>query len=241
MSTSVVDPARSFTVDELATLVSLPVRTIRFYAGKKLIPPPRLEGRTGLYGEVHLARLELVRDLQDHGYTLAAVEGFLERLPADADIEEIRMFRVLVAPWSPDVVRLSRGEIADRLGREPNHDELSFLGADGEDDMVTVSLAGLDLIRNIESSAMPPEMIRRSREAVHAHVSALAAELQELFRDTVLRPYYAGERTAEERDQVEQVAAQVRQLTSQSLVVGFQHAIDGLIRESISRARDDQA
>lgn len=239
MSTSIIEPARTFTVDELATEVGLPVRTIRFYAGKKLIPPPRLEGRTGLYGDVHLARLELVRDLQDHGYTLAAVEGFLERLPADADVDEIRMFRVLVAPWSPDVVRLTHAQVIERLGREPAAEEWAFLGADGDDDdQITVSLAGLELIRDIESSAMPPEMVRRSREAVHAHVSTLARELQELFRETVLRPYYAGDRTPEDRDRLEKVAAQVRQLTSQSLVVGFQHAIDDLIRESVIRDRE---
>lgn len=240
MSVTTVEPANSFTVDELASLVGLPVRTIRFYAGKKLIPPPRLVGRTGLYCDVHLARLELVRDLQDHGYTLTAIEGFLARLPADAEVDEIRMFRVLVAPWSPDVVRLTRAEVTERIGRDPTDEELAFLGASPDDDEFTVSLAGLDLVRDIESSAMPPEMLRRSREAVHAHVSTLASELQELFRETVLRPYYAGDRTAEDRIQLEKVAAQVRQLTSQSLVVGFQHAIDDLIRESVIRDRSTE-
>ena len=48
--------AADLTVDELSAKVGVPTRTIRFYTGKKLLPPPRLEGRTGLYGPAHVAR-----------------------------------------------------------------------------------------------------------------------------------------------------------------------------------------
>src|SRR5688572_29997289 len=48
-----------FTVDQLAAKVGMTVRNVRAYAGRGLIPPPRLVGRTGYYGADHVARLTL--------------------------------------------------------------------------------------------------------------------------------------------------------------------------------------
>ncbi|MBX6766499.1 MAG: MerR family transcriptional regulator, partial [Actinomadura rubrobrunea] len=89
---------QELTVDELAARAGLTVRTVRFYAGRGLLPPPRLRGRTGLYGPVHLARLELIRELQSLGLTLAAIERHLARLPDDASPEDLALHRALLSP-----------------------------------------------------------------------------------------------------------------------------------------------
>jgi DNA-binding transcriptional MerR regulator len=65
------------TIDELAASVGMTVRNVRAYAGRGLIPAPRLVGRTGYYAAEHANRLRLVRDLLDRGYTLTAVERAL--------------------------------------------------------------------------------------------------------------------------------------------------------------------
>lgn len=73
------------TIDQLAASVQMTVRNVRAYAGRGLIPPPRLVGRTGYYGREHADRLRLVRGLLERGYTLAAVEKMLagnEAVPA---------------------------------------------------------------------------------------------------------------------------------------------------------------
>jgi DNA-binding transcriptional MerR regulator len=67
------------TIDQLAATAGMTVRNVRAYAGRGLIPAPRLVGRTGYYGPEHVSRLLLIRDLIDRGYTLAAVEKVLER------------------------------------------------------------------------------------------------------------------------------------------------------------------
>jgi DNA-binding transcriptional MerR regulator len=67
------------TIDQLAAAAGMTVRNVRAYAGRGLIPPPHLVGRTGYYGTEHVSRLLLVRDLLQRGYTLAAVERVLER------------------------------------------------------------------------------------------------------------------------------------------------------------------
>ncbi|HSE10313.1 MAG TPA: MerR family transcriptional regulator [Nocardioidaceae bacterium] len=73
------EPTSQMTIDQLAAAVSMTVRNVRAYAGRGLIPAPRLVGRTGYYGPEHVSRLMLIRDLLDRGYTLAAVEKVLER------------------------------------------------------------------------------------------------------------------------------------------------------------------
>ena len=80
------------------------MRTIRFYARRGLLPAPQLRGRTGLYGPDHLARLELVSELSALGFTLAAIEAQLARLPAEGGAEELALHRALLTPWVPEQV-----------------------------------------------------------------------------------------------------------------------------------------
>ena len=74
----------SLTVDELAARTGMTVRTVRFYATEGLLPAPERRGRIAYYGAPHRMRLDLIRTLQDHGYTLAAIERVLARIPHDA-------------------------------------------------------------------------------------------------------------------------------------------------------------
>jgi len=90
------------TVDQLAERTRTSVRTIRYYSGRGLLPPPQLRGRTGLYGPDHVARLQLVAELTELGFTLAAVERYLERVPASAGPEELALQLALLTPWAPE-------------------------------------------------------------------------------------------------------------------------------------------
>ena len=50
-----------------------------------LVPPPIRRGRSGYYSADHVARLELVQELQSHGFTLAAIEKYVAGIPARRD------------------------------------------------------------------------------------------------------------------------------------------------------------
>ncbi|MEO5661706.1 MAG: helix-turn-helix domain-containing protein [Nocardioides sp.] len=86
------------TLDELTERVSMSVRNIRFYTTKGLVPPPVRRGRSGYYSADHVARLELVRELQEHGFTLSAIKGYIDRIPADATPSDIALHLSLLAP-----------------------------------------------------------------------------------------------------------------------------------------------
>ncbi|MCG8589968.1 MAG: MerR family transcriptional regulator [Proteobacteria bacterium] len=77
-----------YRVEELATAAGLRVDTVRFYQGKGLIPPPRRQGRTAVYGALHLERLRRIRALLKEGFSLAQIQRLLDRereVSADRD------------------------------------------------------------------------------------------------------------------------------------------------------------
>ena len=63
----------SFTLVELSEASGAPVRTIRFYIVRGLLPPPLLRGRAACYGERHLKELDRIKTLQGQGQTLAQI------------------------------------------------------------------------------------------------------------------------------------------------------------------------
>ena len=106
--------ARSWTgapdgLDELTDRVGMSVRNVRFYTSRGLVPPPIRRGRSGFYSADHVARLELVQDLQSHGFTLSAIEKYVAGIPASATPADIALHRTMLAPWQAEPpVQLTR-------------------------------------------------------------------------------------------------------------------------------------
>lgn len=90
------------TLDELTERVGMSVRNVRFYTTKRLVPPPLRRGRSGYYSADHVARLELVRELQNHGFTLSAIKGYVDRIPDDATPSDIALHLSLLTPMTGD-------------------------------------------------------------------------------------------------------------------------------------------
>lgn len=226
--------ADDLTVDELAARVGVPTRTIRFYTSKRLLPPPRLEGRTGLYGPAHVARLSVIRDLQQAGYTLAAIEQFFATLPADADAGTIELFGTLLTPWVMDEPTiLGREELADRLGREVDDDVLAQLERVGavslrDDGRVAVTSAQLELgVRLLELEA-PLDALVAAGDVIRQHAAALARDLQRVFRDRIVA--HLDDADAADRERLRAIAAGLRPLTIQAIVAAYQQALEDEVR-----------
>ncbi|MBV9953246.1 MAG: MerR family transcriptional regulator [Acidimicrobiia bacterium] len=66
-------------LDELARKAGVASTTVRLYQAKGLLDAPRLQGRTGWYGEAHLTRLRLIARLQSQGYSLAGIGDLLAK------------------------------------------------------------------------------------------------------------------------------------------------------------------
>ena len=104
----------ALTVDDLAAATGVSVRNIRYYASLGLLPPPERRGRVAYYGAEHRARLDLIRALQDHGFTLQAIERYLSRLADGVTVEDLAMQRAMIASWT----NAEPADVYRRIGRE---------------------------------------------------------------------------------------------------------------------------
>lgn len=235
-----VDESELLTVDELAAATGMTVRTTRYYAGLGLLPPPTRRGRMAYYSAQHRARLELIRALQDHGFTLAAIEKYLARLPSDASVEDLAVQRAMLTSWKSgghEVV--SRRQLDARAGRKLDDDQLERLEAsmgirpvdDGRFELLPafdVAVKSLDL-------DIPVDSLVAAGEAITRHMDALADELTSILKDRVLAPYLESPKTEADKARFEQTMARLRQLTLEAVVSGFQRAANQVISRSLSR------
>ena len=226
-------------VDELARRVGMSVRTVRFYAGRGLIPPPRRAGRNGYYGAHHIARLELIRELQAHGFRLSAIEGYLDRIPASASPQDIALHRTLLAPWMPDLPEtLDRAALDDRCGRSLSDDDLETLIAlrlvepTPDDDVFRVASALLGLGMELLDLGLPRDAAVAAQRIFHEHGTAVARELNELFR-TQVWPHYKESGVSAETLQA--MVERFKPVSVQALVASYETAVNETQRESVRR------
>lgn len=229
----------TLTIDQLAERVDMSVRTVRFYASRGLIAPPRRQGRTGYYGRGHIARLELVRELQAHGFTLQAIEGYLEKIPADATPEQVALHRTLLAPWMPDLPEtLDRTELEQRAGRDLSDDDLELLSALGiieptpVEDRFNVAPAHLAVGMGFLDADLTVETALAARRIITEHGNALAAELTELFRANVWPVLKA---SGQPPGQLVAMIERFKPLTVQALVTAYEQAVDEQKRDTIRK------
>ena len=103
------DQATGFRIGELARITGLPVKTIRFYSDRGLVPPVE---RTGagyrVYDERALLQLELVRALRELGAGLDDIERVLAR---DLDLSALVRMQIEAVEAQLQVLRLRRAAL----------------------------------------------------------------------------------------------------------------------------------
>ena len=229
-----------YTVDELAAATGMTVRTTRYYAGLGLLPPPTRRGRMAYYTEEHRARLELIRALQDHGFTLSAIERYLARVPGDASVEDLALQRAMLTSWGVGKREsLTRRQLATRVGRKLDDDEIQRLvniyaiEVDGDRYQL---LPSFEVALRLYELDIPVDSMEEAAEAINRHMDALADELTHILRNRVLTPFRGQEHTEADKAAFEQTMSRLRQLTLEAVVAGFQRAANQVITRSLSES-----
>ena len=226
------------TLDALCERVGMSVRNVRFYTTKGLVPPPIRKGRSGYYSPDHVARLELVQELQSHGFTLSAIEKYVAGLPKDATPEDIALARTLLAPWDVErPIEMSRAELSTRAGRELSDDELRTLAALGvvfplKRGQYQVAVSQLSVGLGLLDLGFPTEAALASADLYARHGREIAKELYDLFRTMVLPVYQEQGATPET---VRQVVEKIKPLSIASLVSAYEAAMDETKREGVAK------
>jgi DNA-binding transcriptional MerR regulator len=226
------------TLGELTERVGMSVRNVRFYTTKGLVPPPIRRGRSGYYSADHVARLELVRELQGHGFTLSAIEKYVAGIPADASPEDLALHRTMLAPWMADAWEDStRTELERRAGRRLDPEDLATLQAlgvlrPGVRGRFRVSRSQLGVGLGLLDLGYPIEAARAAAEVYAAHGRAIAEELYELFR-TKVWPVYKEQGVSPER--IQEVVERLKPLSIASLVQAYESGMDETRRANIAK------
>jgi DNA-binding transcriptional MerR regulator len=93
-----------YRIDDLAREAGTTVRNVRVYQDRGLLPPPRREGRTGVYTEVHLGRLRLIGQLLERGYTFAHIAEFFAGWQSGKNLTEVLgLEEVLTTQWTDEM------------------------------------------------------------------------------------------------------------------------------------------
>lgn len=101
-------PGGAMTIDELARRAGCTTRNVRNHQTAGLLRPPTLVGRVGRYDEGHLARLRLIAQLQEQGYSLAGIASLLEAWEKGHSLADVLGFEAaLTAPWTDEEPELA--------------------------------------------------------------------------------------------------------------------------------------
>src|SRR5919199_5093964 len=183
------------TIDQLAQRTGMTVRNIRAHQSRGLLPPPEVRGRTGYYGPEHVARIELIRELQADGFNLEAIRRLLEGA-GGSSAEVLDFSRALRAPFEderPEILDLD--EMAKRWGGRTDPaliERAEGLGlmrtlADGRIEIFSPRLqrAGIELA----ALGIPPETSLEVAAQVRTHARRVARGFIELFLENVWKPF----------------------------------------------------
>ena len=231
------------TIDELARRTGMTVRNIRAHQSRGLLPPPEVRGRTGFYGPNHVARIELIRELQADGFKLEAISRLLDSAGGSSE-EVLRFTRAVKAPFEDEEPQIiTPEELAERYGDAGDKapellrraEKLGILRplADGNFEELSPRLgrAASELAALGVSSETALDVAREIRK----HSDSVAKTFVELFVREVWKPFEDQGRPEHDLPKVREAVERLRPLASDALLAVFQLAMTDAVEQRVGR------
>ena len=220
-------PEQRLTVDQLAQSTGLTVRNVRNYQSRGLIPPPEVEGRIGYYGAEHLARLQLIREMQAQGFNLTAIAHMLDEARGSGE-EVLGFTRSLMAPFeteAPEIVE--HADLVKRLGGDIDPKLLTKVEKLGlvipiaencyEVPSPTLLAAGERLV----ALGVPLEAALDMTDQLKRNTHRIAQIFVQMFLEFIWKPFDDAGRPESDWPAVRTALDQLRPLASEALLAGF--------------------
>ena len=244
------DPGAELTIDELAHKVGMTARNVRAHHTRGLLPPPEVRGRTGYYGPEHVARLELIREMQGAGFNLQAIKHMLEMAPPGSGQALLDLERSLMAPWGEETPEfVTTEELVERFGPvDPKllrrSEALGILRdmGDGRFEVSSPALfkAGADVV----ALGIPLDHALSMTEKVHRQSSAVAKEFIRLFLQDVWRPFLESDdreaKLPEVRDSLERLRALSIDVLTASFRLNMAAEVEEAFGKEIARSKKNR-
>lgn len=243
-SSTVIEDTDEFVIEELARRTGLTVRSIRSYQTRKLLPSPSMRSRTGFYSERHIARIELIKDLQGQGMKLTSIARLLaDQSGSDADL--LRFSRTLSTLFDERAqVMTTAADLQRRFGVDDDHaarvleraTELGLLRDLGNGLLEEVSprlLAAGE--RAMETLHLDARGALRVVERLQRHSQAVTKIYIDLFTERVWTPFAEAGLPQDQWPEIEAALADVRTLATEALVSSFELVMSAEVNEVFDR------
>jgi DNA-binding transcriptional MerR regulator len=213
-----------YRIDELARAAGMTVRNVRGYQDRGLLPAPRKAGRVGVYTDAHLARLRLIGQLLERGYTFGHIAELIEAWQRGRDLTQVLgLEQVLTAPWSEEITDyLTTGELAALFGPvDPELLEravrLGVIRPDG-DRFAVPSPQLLHAGAELAAAGIPLAAVLDLDEALAADIDTVARRLVDAVAAYIV-PGYPADRPLDggELDRLAALARRLRPLAQMSV------------------------
>ena len=238
------------TIDELARRTGMTVRNIRAHQSRGLLQPPEIEGRTGYYGPEHVARVELIAEMQADGFNLAAIKRLLEGGDG-SDREMLGFKRALMAPWENEEPEfITAEELAMRLdlADAPNPELLErainagFLVDLGEGRFEIPSPTLFRAAEELRALGIEPGTAVAVLEEIERGSRSIARAFVKLFVEEVWRPFTTSGKAESEWPAVRSAIERLRPLATDALMAVFRRtmteAVEQRFGEELERRSD---
>jgi DNA-binding transcriptional MerR regulator len=233
-------PVVEYRIDELARLAGTTVRNARAYQDRGLLPPPRRSGRVGMYSEAHLARLRLIANLLERGYTLANIGELIAAWEAGTDMAELLgPEAAIVAPWSAEepttmtanalAAMFGAADPAEVLPSITTAIELGLLEPSADGFVVKSPVlvrAGAELV----AAGVPLEAAVRLAVELRGDLDAVAARFVDIVAAHIFDPV-GDPIPAAEIPRLTEVVRRLRPLVSEAVEAELAVAMDRQVRE----------
>jgi DNA-binding transcriptional MerR regulator len=238
------DEDREYRVEELADAAGVPVRTLRYYQERRLLPAPRRQGRVALYNASHLGRLRLIAELLERGHRLDGIEELIAAADEGRDVTELLGYEWAAAtPWADrEPAEMSLAELAAVFGGRLTPEilaeaaELGYVVVDG--DRVEIASPRLfDAAVQLARAGIPLRSILAMSWELEAAFDRMAFGFVQLVRGRLPdRP--AGDPTPEELDRLAALVGRLRPLARTVADEHFARAMDRRLTKDISEIKE---
>ena len=197
--TSDPDGDNEYTIDELARTAATTVRNVRAYQDRGLLPAPEIRGRTGIYSDNHLARLRIISNMLERGYTLNSIRELMMAWQEGRDLKQLLGLEMAVTkpfvdelPESTTLAALKRdfgGRFSpSALSRAVKLGIVRMQGSRLEVPSPRLLAAGRELVR----FGIPLEQMLDLLAGLRANVEHVADGMVSLVAEYIIDPHWSG-------------------------------------------------
>lgn len=238
--------ATEMTVDDLARAAGVLVSTVRLYQSRGLLPPPVKRGRVAYYGSAHVGRLRLIGELQERGFSLAAIKELFDGMDRGESLQAVLGLGES-STWAAETpVRMSAVELLQRLPaveldaavvarvRELG---LADFSEDGTD-VVVARPTYLEIGSELSALGLPTEVILDEYEKLRADAAVIADRFTEVFRSHMWEPFVREGMPKREIKRLIGALEKLGPLAEAVVVVSLRHALQEAAERFVEHEAD---